>query len=313
MNTVNIDDVFSRRAVLPDGNADERLARLVGMDAYIDRLSKMLEMLLFPGHLERWRRKCHPSAHAIFGHAKNKHPLIIIAGDVGTGKTELSETIGSKVARNSKLEITLFPMSLSTRGSGLVGEMTKLISAAFDHIEGECEKIAVAKDGNYKSGVILLIDEADALAQSRETGQMHHEDRAGVNALIRGVDLLSRKRLPVAVIMCTNRFDALDPAIKRRAAETFVFERPDEQKRLAILGPALKELGFTSSQVTKIVKATGAVKGRDYGFTFSDITHRLFHAMIMTAYPNGHIRFDDALSAATQIQPTPPFLGEYHA
>ncbi len=313
MNAVNIDDVFSRRAVLPDGNADERLARLVGMDAYIDRLSKMLEMLLFPGHLERWRREHHPNAHTIFGYAKNKHPLIIIAGDVGTGKTELSETIGSKVARNSRLEITLFPMSLSTRGSGLVGEMTKLISAAFDYIEGECGKIAVAKDGNYKSGVILLIDEADALAQSRETGQMHHEDRAGVNALIRGVDLLSRKQLPVAVIMCTNRFDALDPAITRRAAETFVFERPDEKKRLAILEPTLKELGFSGSQIAKIVKATGAVNGRNHGFTFSDITHRLFHAMIMMAYPNGHIRFEDALSAATQIQPTPPFLGEYHA
>lgn len=312
MNTISIDDVFNRRAVLPDSGADERLARLVGMDAYIERLSKMLEMLLFPGHLEQWRRKRHPNAHAIFGYAKSKHPLIIIAGDVGTGKTELSETIGSKVARNCKLEITLFPMSLSTRGSGLVGEMTKLISAAFDYIENECGRIAKGKDGGYKSGVILLIDEADALAQSRETGQMHHEDRAGVNALIRGVDLLSRNQLPVAVIMCTNRFDAIDPAITRRAAETFVFERPDEQNRRAILEPALTELGFTRDQIAQIVTATGAGNGLDYGFTFSDITHRLFHAMIMTAYPDGAIRFEDALSASTKIQPTPPFRGENH-
>jgi hypothetical protein len=30
------------------------------------------------------------------------------------------------------------------------------------------------------------VDEGDALAQSRDLAQMHHEDRAGVNALIRG-------------------------------------------------------------------------------------------------------------------------------
>ena len=307
MNTIPIDEVFGKRVSLPDSGADERLARLVGIDEYIERLSKMLDMLLFPNHLEQWHKKCHPDAHTIFSYVKNKHPLIIVSGDVGTGKTELSETIGSRVARSSKLEITLFPMSLATRGSGLVGEMTKLISSAFDHIDQECRGIARVKDGGYKSGVILLIDEADALAQSRDNGQMHHEDRAGVNALIRGVDILSRDQLPVAVIMCTNRLDAIDPAIVRRAAETFVFERPNEQKRLAILDPSLKELGLTQDQVYQIVKMTGTVKGRDYGFTFSDITHRLFHAIIMLAYPDRAISFDDVLSATKKVKPTPPF------
>lgn len=307
MNTISIDEVFSKRVLLPDSGADERLARLVGMDEYIERLSKMLEMLLFPGRLEQWREKYHPKAQTIFSYANSKHPFIIIAGDVGTGKTELSETIGSKVARNSRLEITLFPMSLSARGSGLVGEMTKLISSAFSHVDQECRKIAKAKDGGYKSGVILLIDEADALAQSRENAQMHHEDRAGVNALIRGVDLLNRTQLPVAVIMCTNRLEAIDPAVARRAAETFIFERPNEQKRLAVLEPALTELGCTQDQIDQIVKITGSGKGRDYGFTFSDITHRLFHAIIMTAYPDKTISFEDVLSVTMAIKPTPPF------
>ena len=35
-----------------------------------------------------------------------------------------------------------------------------------------------------RGAVILLVDEADALAQSREAAQMHHEDRAGVNAFL---------------------------------------------------------------------------------------------------------------------------------
>ena len=55
------------------------------------------------------------------------------------------------------------------------------------------------------------------MAQSRELGQMHHEDRAGVNALIRGVDYL---------VMCTNRLEALDHAvpIRRRKIESLTDE-----------------------------------------------------------------------------------------
>ena len=63
-------------------------------------------------------------------------PLVILAGDVGSGKTELAETIGDAVARQEKIDITLFPLSLSTRGQGRVGEMTQLLSAAFDYTVG---------------------------------------------------------------------------------------------------------------------------------------------------------------------------------
>ncbi len=307
MSAVAIDDVFNRRIVLPDSDADERLSRLVGMDDSIEQLSKILDMLLFPQRFDAWRTTHYPNASLLFEYAKNKHSIIIIAGDVGTGKTELSETIGSRVARQGKIEITLFPMSLSSRGSGLVGEMTKLISSAFQHIQAECEKIARTKDGAYKSGIILLIDEADALAQSREEGQMHHEDRAGVNALIRGLDTLNRKQLPVAVIMCTNRMQAIDPAITRRAAETFVFDRPDKSNRLALLQKPLEEIGFTREQIEKIANMTGDANNRGYGFTFSDITQKLFHAIIMSAYPNQAIRYEQVISIVKDITPTSPF------
>jgi hypothetical protein len=49
------------------------------------------------------------------------------------GKTELAETIGDKVARQEGIDITLLPLSLSSRGQGRVGEMTQLVSAAFEH------------------------------------------------------------------------------------------------------------------------------------------------------------------------------------
>ncbi|MDD9820279.1 MAG: ATP-binding protein [Nitrospira sp.] len=277
------------------------------MDGAIERLSRVLEILLFPSRFQEWQKKHHPRAAHIFDYFKNRHALIIMAGDVGTGKTELSETIGSYVARKSRLEITLFPMSLSTRGSGLVGEMTRLISSAFHHVKNESEKIARTKEGTYRSGVIMLIDEADALAQSRQDEQMHHEDRAGVNALIRGLDTLNRQQLPVAVIMCTNRIEAIDPAITRRAAETLVFERPDRNKLLSLLQQTFGEIGFTQEQIEEIVDMTGPTNGRDYGFTFSDITQKLFHSVVMSAYPDRPISHEQVISAVKKIVPTSPF------
>ena len=45
------------------------------------------------------------------------------------------------MARREGVSITLFPMSLSTRGQGRVGEMTQLLSAAFDHTVEEARKL----------------------------------------------------------------------------------------------------------------------------------------------------------------------------
>ena len=311
MTPPDIDQLFDRRIVLPDADVRARLSRLVGLDEVIVRLTKLLGVLISPQRLNQWMKKYHPGAATILTHAKRRHPLVILSGDVGTGKTELAETIGDKVARNEKIEITLFPMSLSTRGSGLVGEMSRLISESFSCIEEECAKIARKKDGGYAAGSLLLIDEADALSQSRENAQMHHEDRAGVNALIRGIDLINQREIPAAIIMCTNRLSAIDPAVQRRAAEIFDFARPNDAQRHAIISPAFKEIGFTDSEIQRLVDMTGATAGRP-GFTFSDLTQRFMNAVVMDAYPDKAIDFERAVATLGDIHPTPPF-GKHNA
>ena len=45
------------------------------------------------------------------------------------------------VSREECVNITLFPMSLSTRGQGRVGEMTQLLTAAFDYTIEEAKQI----------------------------------------------------------------------------------------------------------------------------------------------------------------------------
>jgi AAA+ superfamily predicted ATPase len=230
----------------------------------------------------------------------------VLAGDVGSGKSELAETIGDAVARQERIDITLFPMSLSTRGQGRVGEMTQLLSTAFEYTVTEAGKLK-SSSGKARGAVLLLVDEADALAQSREAAQMHHEDRAGVNAFIRGIDRIGNGKMPAAVIMCTNRLSALDPAVKRRAADILMFQRPDENQRHAVLAEPLRQLGFTKPQIDALVAATGAQKGRPYGFTFSDLTQRLLPSIVLDAYPTSAVAPVRAIDIARAMLPTPPF------
>lgn len=301
----NLDDLFERRQSYPDFDPQERLARLVGLDEQKSRLAKILGLLVNPQGLERWAAKFHAAeARPLLDVVLRRPPLVVLAGDVGSGKTELAETIGDAVARQEGIEITLYPLSLATRGQGRVGEMTQLLSAAFEHTVQAASRLK--SSGKAKGGIILLVDEADALAQSREAAQMHHEDRAGVNAFIRGIDRLANLRLPAAVIMCTNRLNALDPAVRRRAADIMAFARPNDEQRRHILSIRLKPLGVTSDQILALVEATGS--GRDgSGFTFSDLTQRLLPAIALDAYPNGPVDGARALQIAKGMSATPPF------
>lgn len=302
----SLDELFERRITYPDVDAMDRLAGLVGLDDHKSRLTKILGLLVNPHGLEVWAKKHHHGATDLLNTVLRRPPLVVLAGDVGSGKSELAETIGDAVARQEKIEITLFPLSLSTRGQGRVGEMTQLLSAAFDYTVEEATKLK-GISSRSRGAVILLVDEADAIAQSREAAQMHHEDRAGVNAFIRGIDRIGNGRLPAAVIMCTNRLGALDPAVKRRAADILAFERPNELQRHAVLDRPLKQLGFSQANIAAIVTATGVVKGRTHGFTFSDLTQRLLPSIILDAYPDHSVTAARAIEIAHTLIPTPPF------
>lgn len=304
-STPALEELFERRLVFPDPDARERLAGLVGLDEQKSRLTKMLSALVHPAGLRAWAKKHHPGAEKLLNVVLRRPPLVVLAGDVGSGKSELAETIGDTVARQENIDLTLFPLSLASRGQGRVGEMTQLLSSAFEHVLTVAGKLK--SDSKARGGVILLVDEADAIAQSREASQMHHEDRAGVNAFIRGVDRLANSRGPVAVLMCTNRLGALDPAVRRRAADILAFSRPDGSQRHAVLAGPLETLGFTSAEIGKLVAITGPAEGRAYGCTFSDLTQRLIPAIVLDAYPSTRVSFARAGEIAKALTPTPPF------
>lgn len=299
MNVIT-NDLFEEDLDLPDPVAQQRYAALIGLDQIKTRLAKEAELILRPKLLEDWSLRTHgtvlPAIHLVAG----RPPLIIFAGDVGTGKTTLAETFADAIARRHSIDVRVKRLSLRARGSGAVGEMTRLIGTAFDAV------IQEARNSGARRPVVLVIDEADALAQSRESAQMHHEDRAGVNALIRGISQIATERLGVLVIMCTNRADALDPAIRRRAAAEFDFTRPNDAQRAAVLTAIFDGVDLNAQQIAELVKLTGP-NGGDYGHTYSDLVDRILASTCLAAYPDRPITADLITEQIRANPPTRPF------
>lgn len=301
--------IFEEVREFPDPAASRRFAALVGLDRAKERLLKEARLMLDPASLDQWSVQHYRRKIGLAEHFRDRPPLFVFAGDVGTGKTALAETFGDAVAREADIRVMLYALSLTARGTGAVGEMTSLLSAAFNEVK-RAARGGAGRGSRSGSATILLIDEADALAQSRESSQMHHEDRAGVNALIRGINELSVNNLPVLVVMCTNRLEALDPAVRRRAAATFTFGRPTDEQRFALLQPILEEIGFNAQQIRSVVEITGPTQRHTYGYTYSDLTQRLLPALLLAAYPDRPIAFSFVKDVIEQHPPTPPFQSQ---
>jgi len=109
------------------------------------------------------------------------------------------------------------------------------------------------------------------------------------------------------VIMCTNRPNSLDPAIRRRAADIFYFNRPNEAQRYSVLNNILGELGLSENGIKEIVEITGLSGDRSYGFTYSDLIQRLIPTIVLDAYPTKAVSENRAIEIANSMLPTSPF------
>lgn len=297
------ESLFEKIIEYPNTEAEDTYKSLVGIEHIKSNLSKEATLVLDPTAAAQWSNHHYDKEIALLKALKGRPPLFIFSGDVGTGKSALAESFADQIARQHDVAVYLYKLSLNARGSGMVGEMTKLLSEAFKVISDEATKRA----NGGKSSLVLLIDEADAIAQSREGDQMHHEDKAGVIALIRGIDSIVNSPIPVMVVMCTNRPGALDPAIKRRCAHKFDFVRPSLEDCKAILSNNLADLGLSDEDIQTIASMCVSHVNVDYGYTYSDITHRLLPNILLNAIPNEKITNNLIHETIKNLPPTDPF------
>lgn len=295
---------FEAERDYPDDAARAWYERLVGLDEHKQRLVLELEMLLYPERLEQWSRTHHGGrVLQACAHYRTRVPLILLEGDVGTGKTVLAETVGDALARHigDGAHVHLLKINTQVRGTGQVGEMSDLIVQAFQHAEQRARQ-------RHGDPILLLLDEADALAASREVQQMHHEDKAGLDTLLQRLDSLRHTQLRIAALFITNRPEALDPAIRRRVALDLHFDRPDDEMRAQLFRSVLPELNLAETDVRQLVGLTGAKasKNGQTPFTASDITDRLIPAALRRAYQEQRgLGASDLTDEAANMRPSP--------
>lgn len=298
-------DLFDEVLEAPDPDLAERYGALVGIDEMKVQIEQQAALLLVPETLIAWSKEHYGLVLPAVDDVAHRTPLLLLGGDVGTGKTAVATTFPDAVARDLDLELTVYHLGLSSRGQGAVGEMTKRIGAAFAEVAKRARSEG-RSSASQRHGAVLVIDEADSVAQSRDLDQMHHEDRAGVNAIIRGIDTFASPGVAALCVMCSNRLSAIDPAVQRRAALSLSFERPNRAQRLAVLqsllGPALRP-----EEYEKLADATGERKGGSYGYTFSDLRTRLLPELLVRGLSHGPITLQMAIDAADELPPTAPF------
>ena len=243
-------EVFTSKTNLPDTYLTEKARTLLGFDSRYERIRKQLELLVKGNELDAWNKKHHKGALSLITLIKEQYPLVVLCGDVGTGKSAMAECLANRLIEETKSpDSILFKLSNRVRGDGKVGLMGTLLSQALTE---------VVKSAGKKRRAILIIDEADSLAAARTSGQNHHEDRVAVNTLIQDIDELRKYGGRVLVILCTNRSAVLDPAIRRRAAMVEEFKRPDTDERRQLFEMDLGSLGLDNQQYQRLVEATGA-------------------------------------------------------
>jgi SpoVK/Ycf46/Vps4 family AAA+-type ATPase len=220
-------------------------------------------------------------------------PLIVLSGDVGCGKTALASCVATPVARRIDQRILTMESPSDIRGSGLVGELSQRIAQVFAS--------ATEKTSEFGRG-LLMIDEADDLVSGRDQIQAHHEDRAGVNVLIKEIDKLARAKSPMAVILITNRLTAFDAAVYRRASLILKFERPNAAARAALFARLLENTGASERQITALVEFTE----KPVGYTYSDLAVRVGKTALRNAWRRDVPFGVDVLrEAIVEISPTP--------
>lgn len=236
---------------------------LVGIDEQKKELLKTLELLLDTKRIQQWEKKFHSKGLPIMAHLKTGSPLVILSGEVGCGKTALAQSIGTPLAETLNTSIKVFETPSNIRGSGLVGEISNRITEVFEN--------AKARLKNDEVG-LLIIDEADDIATSRAQNQAHHEDRAGLNVLIKQIDSIKKSNKRLAVIMITNRVIVLDPAIRRRTSLHLIFERPTGKRLEDVLTWLMDGTEWKKSEMDKLIKISSS---HTTPYSYSDLIQRI--------------------------------------
>lgn len=264
-NTINLSET-----VHPKNSAEILYQQLIGIDSHKESLLNTLSLLLNTEGVDKWQIKHHYKGLDILSQIETGTPLIILSGEVGCGKTALAQSIGSPLHHKLNRKVITFETPSNIRGSGMVGEVSNRITAAFEIVKSKLKN---------EIG-ILIIDEGDDLATSRAQNQAHHEDRAGLNVLIKQLDLIKRQNIKLAVILITNRLGVLDPAIRRRASLELTFERPNTDSLKKVFQSLFKNTDYKVNDMNDLIESA---QSNQIPYSYSDLIQKIGRQALFNA------------------------------
>jgi AAA+ superfamily predicted ATPase len=231
----------------------ERYASLVGLKDIKAKVLTALRSLFSPEYVRHWSQEhnCETQAFALL---RERYPVFLFDGVPGVGKTELAHAIGDPLARVLGCQVVSYSIGLQLRGEGLVGQLSQNIA----------KLIAFGRLRHAERGlpILLVLNEGDAIGQSRDDPTQHHEESVGVSTLLQQIDLL-RGTPGVALIMTSNRHSALDSALASRiSAHRVRFPQPDYGLRFYLLKRYLDTI-IATRDLQALAKATEGFSPRD--------------------------------------------------
>jgi SpoVK/Ycf46/Vps4 family AAA+-type ATPase len=247
----------------PDRKAEDVFENLIGIERQKEELISTISFLFNKDKITKWLKDHHRDGLSFVDRVISEMPLIILSGEVGCGKSALANSIGTPIAKQLGKRLTCFETPSDIRGSGRVGELSARVTSAFQQ--------AKARVKGDELG-LLIVDEADDLATSRSQNQAHHEDRAGLNVLVKQIDSINREKSNLAVILITNRAGVLDPAIMRRASLHLIFKRPNDEERRQVFKYLFQQIKINDKELDKLVETSRREK---IPFSYSDLINRI--------------------------------------
>ncbi len=213
-------------------------------------------------------------------YGKRKPAGILLYGPPGCGKTYIIEALAAEI------DAPVFTLDIGSAGSKYINQTSNNIKQAFDYVE------KYAKD--LDKPVILFMDEMDSMTFNRTSGT-NDENIKQVATLLKCIE--QAKANNVIVVGATNKYDLVDPAIRRRFdLKKFVGTPNLEQRKQQVVNNLSKKT--KGAALIKDDKALEKVARELDGFSYHSI-NTIANAASLNALNRGRadISYEDFASA----------------